>query len=104
MFFTYILQSEKDGRYYIGSTNNLKNRLIRHNKGYSRYTKNKGPFKIVYQEEYNALSEAKRREYYLKSLKSRNAIEKLIENGSVVADSRFHRESSIRDLPCSSNG
>ncbi|MDP3988157.1 MAG: GIY-YIG nuclease family protein [Candidatus Levybacteria bacterium] len=85
MYFTYILQSEKDGRYYIGSTNNLENRLERHNKGYSRYTKNKGPFKIIYQEGYNTLSEAKKREYYLKSLKSRKAIEKLIEQqGSIV--------------------
>ncbi len=46
MYFTYILQSEKDGRYYIGSTNNLENRLKRHNKGYSRYTKNNGLLKL----------------------------------------------------------
>ena len=84
MFTVYILQSEKDGRYYIGSTNNIENRIKRHNKGYSLYTKNRGPFKLVYQESYHTLSEAKKREYYLQSLKSRKAIEKLIKNGSVV--------------------
>ena len=83
MFVTYILESEKDGKYYIGSTGNINERIIRHNKGYSRYTKGKGPFKLIYEERYGTLSEAKKREYYLKSLKSRTAIEKLI-NGSVV--------------------
>ena len=75
----YILQSEKSGKYYIGSTDNLEKRLIRHNKGYSKYTKNKGPFKIAYKEEFQTRSEAKKREYYLKSLKSKVAIEKLIQ-------------------------
>ena len=83
MFTVYVLKSEKDGKYYIGITNDLEKRLIRHNKGYSRYTKNKGPFKAVYKEEYGTNSEARRRELYLKSLKSKLAIEKLI-NGAIV--------------------
>ena len=64
MFTAYILQSEKDGKYYIGSTDNIELRLIRHNRGYSRYTKGKGPFKLVYKEEFESRSEAKKREYY----------------------------------------
>ena len=88
MFAAYVLERKKDGRHYIGSTENLKERLIRHNKGYSKYTKNKGPFEIIYKENYNTRSEAKKREYYLKSLKSRKAIENLIKkNGDIVADS-----------------
>ncbi len=75
----YISQSEKDGRYYIGSTDNIEERIKRHNKGYSRYTKGKGPFKLVYKETYSTRSGAKKREYYLKSLKSRVALEKLIK-------------------------
>ena len=78
MFTMYILQSERDGKYYIGSTDDLSKRLTRHNNGYSRYTKNRGPFKLVYREEFASRSEAKKREYYLKSLKSKSAIEKLI--------------------------
>jgi len=79
----YILQSQSNNSYYIGSTNNVIERLSRHNKGYSRYTKSKRPWKLVYKEEYNTLSEAKKREYYLKSLKSRSEIEKLI-SGPIV--------------------
>ena len=79
MFITYVLQSESSGQYYIGSTDDLDKRLIKHNKGYSKFTKNKGPFKVAYKEEFKSRSEAKKREYYLKSLKSRVAIEKLIQ-------------------------
>lgn len=84
MLVAYILQSDKDGSYYIGSTENVDKRLIKHNKGYSRYTKSKRPWKLIYKEEYQTLSEAKKREYYLKSLKSKIAIEKLIKSGAIV--------------------
>lgn len=84
MFTTYILQSESSGIYYIGSTDDLDKRLIRHNKGYSKFTKNKGPFIIAYKEEFETRSEARKREYYLKSLKSKVAIEKLIQNAAFV--------------------
>ncbi|MCL4382759.1 MAG: GIY-YIG nuclease family protein [Patescibacteria group bacterium] len=83
MIATYILQNTK-GMYYIGSTSDLEKRLEKHKKGYSRFTKSKGPFKIVYREIYNNLAEAKKREYYLKSLKSRKFIEKLIERAAFV--------------------
>lgn len=84
MSTTYILQSQKDGSYYVGSTDDLEKRLIKHNKGYSKYTKSKRPFKLVHREEFKTRSEAKKREYYIKSFKSRLAIEKLIQEGSIV--------------------
>jgi len=33
MFYVYILKSEKDGKLYIGYTNDLKRRLEEHNSG-----------------------------------------------------------------------
>lgn len=84
MFFAYILESEKDGKYYIGSTGNINERILKHNKGQSKYTKGRGPFKLIHKEEYETLSEARKREYYLKSLKSRIAIRKLIKNAAFV--------------------
>ena len=83
MYSAYVLQSDRNGGYYIGSTKDISKRLIAHNKGYSTYTKRNGPFKLKYQEDYKTLSEAKKREYYLKSLKSRKAIEKLIQGAFV---------------------
>jgi putative endonuclease len=34
MYYVYILYSEKDGKFYIGSTPDLQNRITKHNNGY----------------------------------------------------------------------
>ena len=75
----YIIYSSKTDRYYIGISKELENRLDRHNKGTSRPTKSGAPYwKLVYTEEYQSRSEAMKREYYLKRMKSRAFIEQLI--------------------------
>jgi putative endonuclease len=79
MFYTYILQSNKSGRYYIGHTENIQERLKRHNAGMVTTTKNKGPWVLKYYEEYQDKLSANKRELYIKSMKSRIYIEKLIE-------------------------
>ncbi len=84
MYFAYILQSEKDGSYYIGSTSNLDERIKRHNSRGSGFTKNRIPYKLAYRETFSTLSEARKREAYLKSLKSRRAIEKIMNNAPFV--------------------
>jgi len=43
MHYVYILQSQKDKSYYIGSTSNLKNRLLAHNQHTVKSTKAKTP-------------------------------------------------------------
>ena len=80
MFYTYILQSLKSGRYYIGHTQDLDLRLERHQSGKVTATRNKGPWVIVYSEKFNTKIEANRRELEIKSKKSRLYIEKLISN------------------------
>ena len=57
MYYTYILQSEKDQSFYIGYTSNLEHRLYEHNEGFSRYTKHKRPWKIVYFEKFEEKSD-----------------------------------------------
>jgi len=74
--FVYILQSTKDGTYYIGSTNDLSDRIIRHNQGRSKYTKSKRPWEVVYSEEFDDRASAVNREKELKSWKSKHLIEK----------------------------
>ncbi len=81
---TYILESVKNHKYYIGSTEDLAKRLNHHNKGRSRYTKGRGPFVLIHKEDYQTRSEAKKREYYLKSLKNRSAIERIIKEAVFV--------------------
>lgn len=78
-YFVYILQSEKDESYYIGSTQDLDSRLERHNQGRSQYTKPKRPWKLVYSEEHRDRSSAVKRENEIKRRKSKEYIESLVE-------------------------
>ncbi|MCI0473506.1 MAG: GIY-YIG nuclease family protein [Ignavibacteria bacterium] len=78
MFYVYVLESLKTGEYYTGQTSNLEKRFDQHNGGLSRATKHAVPWKIVFTEKFKTRSEAIRRECYLKRLKSRKAIKKLI--------------------------
>ncbi len=70
-FFVYILESESSGRFYIGQTGDLAARLSYHNANYSLALKNRGPWKLVYKEEYPTRAEAVRRERQIKSWKDR---------------------------------
>jgi len=78
-FYVYILQSLKDGSYYIGSINNLEDRIERHNQGRSQYTRAKRPWKLVYSEERPDRSSAVRRENQIKNRKSKDFIETLVK-------------------------
>ncbi|MBW2215707.1 MAG: GIY-YIG nuclease family protein [Deltaproteobacteria bacterium] len=77
-YFVYILQSQKDGSYYIGSSQELSSRLARHNQGRAKYTKNKRPWDLVYQEAFSDRSSAMKRENAIKKRKSKKYIESLI--------------------------
>ena len=83
MFTVYVLQSESTGKIYIGQTANLTKRLERHNKellynpkGYT--AKNKGPWKVKYQETAETREDAIKKEKYLKSHSGRNYIKSII--------------------------
>ena len=70
-FYTYVLQSSKDHKRYIGYTNNLKRRIEEHEKGSSFATKFRLPFKLIYYEACLTESDARRREDYFKTTQGR---------------------------------
>ena len=76
--FVYILQSLKDGKYYIGETHDVEARLLFHNSGKQRSTKNRIPFRIVMIEQYEDRETALVREKQIKSWKGGNAFRQLI--------------------------
>ena len=78
-FFTYILFSEKIDKYYIGSCEDLDERLTRHNQGRSKFTKTGTPWALVYSEKYDTRSEAYKREMEIKKKKSRIFIAQLVQ-------------------------
>ena len=82
MYFVYILYSLRADRYYIGQTDNLDNRLQRHNSGLVRSTKAYLPWELKYSEVYATRSEAVQREREVKAQKSRRYIEDLVASHS----------------------
>ena len=77
-FAVYILFSESKNRFYIGFTSNLEERLIRHNQKSKGFTGNVNDWKVVYTEKYQTKELAQKREFQIKSWKSRIKIQELI--------------------------
>jgi putative endonuclease len=67
MYFTYVLQSLKDNRIYVGLTEDVERRLKQHNAGYNRSTKAYLPWKLLLVEEFELRTEARAKEIYYKS-------------------------------------
>ncbi len=79
MFFVYVIYSDTIGRKYIGQTEDLERRINEHNNGLlGVYTKNKGPWRLVYFEQYQTRSEAMKREKELKTGKGRDFLKTTI--------------------------
>ncbi|MCH7529984.1 GIY-YIG nuclease family protein [Patescibacteria group bacterium] len=64
---TYILLNKKDGKWYTGSTDDLRKRFKIHNDDRTTSTKNRGQFQIMYYEMCLGERDARSRELYLKS-------------------------------------
>ena len=77
MFHVYILLSEKTGKFYIGSTGNLEDRLSRHTTGRSKATFAGRPWKLVWTEEFETRSVAYKMEMEIKAGKSHDRIVQL---------------------------
>ena len=67
MFHVYVLRSESTGRYYIGSTSDLRRRLADHNADLATATKHRGPWRLVYTEQHPTRGAAMLRERHFKT-------------------------------------
>lgn len=81
MFTVYIIQSKTSKRFYVGYSGNFEDRLRHHNSGANKSTKNKGPWVLVYKEDFLSKSEAWKREHQIKSFKGGKAFKNLINGG-----------------------
>jgi putative endonuclease len=88
MSYVYILESLTDGRYYVGSTIDLENRLKHHLGGYTPSTKRLGKIKLVFSQKYNTIKEAMIIERKLKKLKRKDYLQKIIEDGHIKIKSQ----------------
>ena len=74
MYYTYVLLSLKDNNYYIGQTNDVDSRFLRHQNGLVKSTKNRRPLKLLFSESFETRSKAMKHEKYLKSGAGHNYI------------------------------
>jgi len=66
-YYTYVLKSRKDGRFYIGWSEDLRLRVEQHNKGQVEATRGRRPLELIYYEACLSREEAIKREKSLKT-------------------------------------
>lgn len=67
MFYIYVLRSKKNKSWYTGYTADLRKRFKEHNDNKHGFTKNRGPFELIYYEACYNQQDATSREKYLKT-------------------------------------
>ena len=80
MFYVYVLKSLRNGKLYKGFTSDLKRRIKEHNSGNSTFTKNNGPWKLVYYEAFDSEINAKEEEKFLKSGKGKERLKYVLKD------------------------
>ncbi len=78
-YYVYVLRSEKDGKFYVGYTNNVRKRLELHNSGQVESTKRRVPLELIYREGCINQQDATKREKYLKSSWGKRYIKNRLE-------------------------
>ena len=79
-FYTYVLLSQKDKKFYTGFTKDINNRIKKHNNGLVESTKNRRPLKLIYCESCLNKEDAIHREKYLKTTYGRRYIKNRFKN------------------------
>jgi putative endonuclease len=87
MFYTYVLRSRKDNKFYYGYTADLKLRIEQHKSGEVKATKNRLPVDLVYYEACLSQEDALRREKYFKTYHGRMYIKKRLKSYFLLLNS-----------------
>ncbi|MCK5305740.1 MAG: GIY-YIG nuclease family protein [Candidatus Omnitrophica bacterium] len=82
MFYVYILKNS-ESKYYTGMTSKPPEaRLKEHNSNANKWTKNKGPWGLIYAKAFETKKEAWLRERQIKKYKGGSAFKELIRRGA----------------------
>ena len=79
MYSVYVLWSEKLQKRYVGSTASIKQRLKEHNCGNAKFTSGDVPWILIYEEQFQTRTEARKRELYLKTGIGRHWLDEKLE-------------------------
>ena len=80
MYYTYVLLSESDNRFYIGFTKKLESRLEAHENGLVSSTAHRRPLRLIYFEACLNEIDAIKREKYFKSGFGRRFLKNRLES------------------------
>ncbi|MBL7131718.1 MAG: GIY-YIG nuclease family protein [Candidatus Omnitrophica bacterium] len=84
MLYIYVLRSLKNKKRYVGSTKILpEERIKQHNYGSNNWTKHNRPFELIYKETCSTVTEARKREHFLKSGAGRKFLDETLKRGAV---------------------
>ena len=79
MFHVYGLRSTKTERRYVGSCEDVAERLLRHNAGHSKATRHGIPWLLAHSESFTTRSEAVSKERYYKTGRGRDELDRLLK-------------------------
>ena len=88
MYFIYIIYSKKLDRYYVGTTDDVSKRLCEHNSGFynESYAVKGFPWELSLSFECEYSQKAYALEKFLKRMKSRVFLEKVIVDSNILID------------------
>ncbi|MBK7958486.1 MAG: GIY-YIG nuclease family protein [Bacteroidetes bacterium] len=86
-FYVYIIQSERDGSFYKGFTENPNQRIEQHNQGECTYTSQKIPWKLVALLQFESKREALIKEKKLKKYSTESLIALIQSNQNILNSS-----------------
>ena len=89
-FYVYVLKSKRDQKLYIGLTDDIQNRLLRHNQGRVTSTKSRAPFTLVHYEIFSDRQVARKREKYFKTGAGRKSLETILARVVELAALTYH--------------
>ncbi len=78
MYYVYILLEGKEGRFYIGQTENIKRRMGEHAAGHNHTTARYSEPKLIFIEGFINKQDAERREKYFKTTKGKQTLRSML--------------------------
>ena len=77
--YVYVLYNKAKNFIYIGYSEDLRQRVSEHNGGKSKSTKHYIPLEVIHYEAYRNMTDAKRREKYLKGNKGKTTLKTMLK-------------------------
>ena len=85
IYYVYILYSKRNNLFYKGHTAKLEERLVRHNSGYEKATKSRGPWTLIWSTPKPNRCQAYQLEYKLKNLSRKRLIRFILKYEQGIA-------------------